>query len=143
MLNKLLQGRNIMGRSIVFKSLPRVLTLGAFAISSQYAAAQQSGVAGDESAALINEYCSECHNLDDYSGGIDLEGIGAHNIVEYPEIGEKVIKRLRAGMMPPVGEPRPDYEAVQALAASLEQSIDAAAASVPAHLPAPGLHRLN
>ncbi|MDG2175958.1 MAG: hypothetical protein P8M72_07505 [Gammaproteobacteria bacterium] len=54
---------------------------------------------GDEVDGLIDEYCSKCHNFEDYSGGIDLEGIGVHNIAEYPDIGEMVIKRLRAGML--------------------------------------------
>jgi hypothetical protein len=98
---------------------------------------------GDEPDGLINEYCSKCHNFEDYSGGIDLEGIGVHNIAEYPEIGEMVIKRLRAGMMPPTGEPRPEYQAVQNLAASLELAIDEQAALNTAFLPPPGLHRLN
>jgi hypothetical protein len=54
-----------------------------------------------------------------------------------------VIKRLKAGMMPPAGEPRPDYAVVQNWAETLEQSIDTHASQQPAHLPAPGLHRLN
>ena len=32
----------------------------------------------DEVAGVIQEYCTKCHNFEDYSGGIDLEGIGAH-----------------------------------------------------------------
>ena len=81
--------------------------------------AQNSGVDG-----LIDEYCTGCHNFEDYSGGVDLEGLGPDNIHIAPEVGEQVIKRLRAGMMPPVGEPRPDVETMQALARALEQDID-------------------
>ncbi|MDY6949291.1 MAG: DUF1592 domain-containing protein [Pseudomonadota bacterium] len=81
--------------------------------------------------------------MDDYSGGIDLEGMDAHTLAEYPEIGESVIRRLRAGMMPPAGEPRPEYEVTQALAATLENAIDEKAFAEGTHLPAPGLHRLN
>ena len=62
----------------------------------------------DQVGQLLDEYCTKCHNFDDYAGGIDLEGIGAHNIAEFAEIGEKVIKRLRSGMMPPQGEDRPE-----------------------------------
>jgi hypothetical protein len=127
-----------------YKTFFRVFSiLGGGAIFAPYALAQDAGVTGVDSAALIGDYCTKCHNLDDYSGGIDLEGIAAHNIAEYPEVGEKVIKRLRAGMMPPAGEARPEYEVMQSLAASLEQAIDRQAALKAAHLPAPGLHRLN
>jgi hypothetical protein len=89
---------------------------------------------------LIDEYCTGCHNFEDYSGGIDLEGLGPDNIQTAPDVGEKVIKRLRAGMMPPVGEPRPDVETMQALAAALETQIDSHADIKPGR---PGLHRLN
>ena len=110
---------------------------------SQVAWAQDAELGMDEVAGMIDEYCTQCHNFEDYSGGIDLEDLGAHNIADYPDLGEKVIKRLRAGLMPPAGEPRPDFHVQQGLAASLEQAIDQQAGAAPAHLPAPGLHRLN
>lgn len=115
-----------------------ILILGA----SQIVWAQDPQEALD-AGVLLDKYCTECHNLNDYSGGIDLEGIGAHNIAEYPQMAEAVIERLRAGLMPPRGEPRPDFEVQRQLAVSLEQAIDAEAAREVAYLPAPGLHRLN
>ncbi|MEX2366888.1 MAG: hypothetical protein WD601_09790, partial [Pseudohongiellaceae bacterium] len=80
--------------------------------------------ASSEVGEVIDEYCTKCHNFEDYAGGIDLQGLGPHNIEVAPDIGEKVIKRLRAGMMPPVGEPRPDVQTMQALAGALEDRID-------------------
>jgi hypothetical protein len=130
-----------MSLSTVFKSFSRVVTLvGGVAVVAQYAAAQDSAV---DSGAIFEEYCTKCHNLDDYSGGIDLEGVDASTLAKHPELGERVIKRLRAGMMPPVGEDRPDQEVVHSLVQNIEQSIDSLAASKQIHLPAPGLHRLN
>jgi cytochrome c551/c552 len=104
------------------------------------AAAQGGSV---DSGALIDKYCTECHNSNDYAGGLDLQDVSAHTVADTPEIGEKLIKRLRAGMMPPAGKERPQYDVVQKLAQSLEQSIDLRAAAKGVHLPAPGLHRLN
>ncbi|MEI7949662.1 MAG: DUF1592 domain-containing protein [Gammaproteobacteria bacterium] len=127
-----------MAHSILFKSLSR-LTLGTLVVLGQHAFAQDAKV---DSGALIEKYCTKCHNSDDYAGGIDLQGVNASNFADLPK-NEKVIKRLRASMMPPVGEERPTYETGQSLAASLEQIIDKHAASKPLHLPAPGLHRLN
>ena len=127
-----------MAHSILFKSLSR-LTLGTLVVLGQHAFAQDAKV---DSGALIEKYCTKCHNSDDYAGGIDLQGVNASNFADLPK-NEKVIKRLRASMMPPVGEERPSYETGQSLAASLEQIIDKHAASKPLHLPAPGLHRLN
>jgi len=97
----------------------------------------------DELAVLFEQYCTKCHNFEDYSGGIDLEGIGSHNITEFPEVGEAVIKRLRAGLMPPRDEERPEYAVIQNMANILADTIDEHASMKPVHLPPPGLHRLN
>jgi len=107
---------------------------------TQAALAHDGGV---ESEALIDRYCAGCHNSSDFAGGVDLEFASAASIAERPQVGEKMIKRLRAGMMPPAGKERPDYDTVQLLAQNLEQNIDKIAATKPPHPPAPGLHRLN
>ena len=129
-----------MGLRIINTSFRLVVTLGLCTLFSHTLLAQADGI---DANAILEEYCVSCHNFEDYSGGVDLEGMDVHTIAEYPEIGEKVIKRLRAGMMPPVDQPRPDRDIVQNLAVILEQAIDERAALEPAHLPAPGLHRLN
>jgi Protein of unknown function (DUF1587) len=106
----------------------------------------QAAVAHDgnvDSEALIGKYCAGCHNSTDFAGGVDLEFADATSIAERPQIGEKMIKRLRAGMMPPAGKDRPDYDTVQLLAQSVEENIDKIAATKPPHPLAPGLHRLN
>jgi hypothetical protein len=93
---------------------------------------------------VFEEYCTKCHNFEDYSGGIDLEGMDIHGLAsEAPEIGEKIIKRLRAGMMPPQGEKRPDRTEIRKVVVDLENAIDTEAAKHQVWLPAPGLHRLN
>ncbi|MEY4640687.1 MAG: hypothetical protein RLZZ227_681 [Pseudomonadota bacterium] len=123
--------------SAMFKATSRVF-IGASVIFSPFVLAQDV-----DSKQLLEQYCTKCHNLDDYSGGIDLEGIDASNVADHAEIGEKAIKRIRAGIMPPSGEERPDWETMQALAASLENGIDTKAQQQALHLPPPGLHRLN
>ena len=107
---------------------------------TQAALAHDGGV---ESEALIDRYCAGCHNSSDFAGGVDLEFASAASIAERPQVGEKMIKRLRAGMMPPAGKERPDYDTVQLLAQNLEENIDKIAATKPPYAVAPGLHRLN
>jgi hypothetical protein len=109
-------------------------------IFTQAAVAQDARV---DSEALIGKYCAACHNSTDFAGGVDLEFASADSIAERPRIGEKMIKRLRAGMMPPAGKDRPDYDTVQKLAKSVEENIDKIAATKGPHPLAPGLHRLN
>ena len=109
-------------------------------IFTPVAVAQDGNV---DAEAVIDKYCAVCHNSTDFAGGVDIEGATADSIAERPQIGEKMIKRLRAGMMPPVGKDRPDYDTVQKLAENLEENIDKAAATKGPHPLAPGLHRLN
>src|SRR5437762_3234844 len=91
--------------------------------------------------ALLDKYCIGCHNQRTSNGlpldakSIDLEHAGAS-----AEKFEKVIRKLRAGMMPPSGAARPEAPALEALAAWLENELDRSATL---QLPAPGLHRLN
>src|SRR6202011_5322975 len=58
------------------------------------------------------------------------------------ELAEKVIRKVRAGIMPPPGRPRPNTPAIKAFAASLESTIDQVAAREP-NPGRPALHRLN
>jgi len=129
--------------SIAARAAARVVSRGALLLAGAAILTPAAANDGVDSGALLDKYCAECHNPIDYAGGIDLEGTSAATFADAPEAGEKVIKRLRAGMMPPVGKARPEYDVVQKLARSLEQSIDTRAAARGAHLPAPGLHRLN
>ena len=66
---------------------------------------------------------------------LDLAHLGDH-----AEIGEKVVRKLRAGMMPPTGMPRPDVATREAFITWMESELDRSAVT---HLPPPGLHRLN
>jgi hypothetical protein len=66
---------------------------------------------------------------------LDLAHLGDH-----AEIGEKVVRKLRAGMMPPTNMKRPDPATMESLIKWMENELDRSAVT---HLPAPGLHRLN
>ena len=93
-----------------------------------------------ELQAMTQKYCTSCHNPEDWAGGLDLDSIDHGHVANDPETWEKVVVKLRAGMMPPPGKPRPPRQQVEALAGMLEASLDAsprAGAAVPA------LHRLN
>jgi hypothetical protein len=81
--------------------------------------------------ALINEYCIGCHNGRSKSGGLALSQLDLAHVDQNAEIAEKVIRKLRAGMMPPPGAKRPDFDVAKALAASLETAIDKVAALHP------------
>ncbi len=58
--------------------------------------------------ALINQYCFGCHNPRLKSGGLSFDSLDPANIAANPATWEKVVTKLRAGLMPPAGAPRPD-----------------------------------
>jgi len=89
---------------------------------------------------MVQEYCVTCHNADDYVGGLDLELVMADPMTSQREAWEKVIRKFRAGMMPPPGQDRPEYEHYIALTEWLEAQVDQDAPLQPGTV---GLHRLN
>jgi hypothetical protein len=93
-------------------------------------------------APLLNQYCVSCHSARLQTAGLSLEGADPAHVADRAEVWEKVVQKLRSGMMPPPGRPRPDSAAYESAASWLEDALDRAEA---AH-PDPGgplLHRLN
>ncbi len=81
--------------------------------------------------AVLTRYCIGCHNATLNSGGLALDTIAGESVNQHPEAWEKVVRKLRARYMPPVGLPRPDDGTYDALLQSLEVSLDSAAAAKP------------
>ena len=88
----------------------------------------------------VSEYCGNCHNFDDYAGGLDYLGILDQPIEENAEAWERAIRRLRAGVMPPPGQDRPDSDEYFALLEWLENEIDTKTTINPG---GKVMHRLN
>src|SRR6185503_20942885 len=53
--------------------------------------------------ALVDEYCLSCHDKDHEKGQLVLETIAGDDIAEHADVWEKVVRKLRARLMPPVG----------------------------------------
>jgi hypothetical protein len=92
--------------------------------------------------AVLNQYCVTCHNQKLKSAGLMLDKLDLAQVGSNAETWEKVVRKLRAGMMPPAGAPRPAAAVHEALTVALENELDRAAAAKP-HLVAPGVHRAN
>jgi len=93
-------------------------------------------------AALVQKYCLTCHSARVKTAGLSLEGMNPADAAAHAEVWEKVVMKLRGGMMPPQGMPRPDEATLEAFAVSLEQTLDRAAQGTvkPGYKP---VHRLN
>jgi cytochrome c551/c552 len=99
-------------------------------------------LSAQEPQALLNQYCVTCHNTKLKTGGLALDKLELARAGTNAESWEKVARKLRAGMMPPAGAPRPDRHALDALAGAVEDALDRAAAANPNPGRTP-LHRMN
>jgi hypothetical protein len=85
----------------------------------------------EELSGVVRQYCQVCHNNVMLTGNLSMEGFAVETVADAAETGEKMIRKLRAGMMPPPGMPRPGPDTLLALVETLENDIDAAAALNP------------
>jgi hypothetical protein len=81
--------------------------------------------------ATLDRYCVSCHNGRVRAGGLALDAADVSRVAFDASTWEKVVRKLRARMMPPAGMPRPDEATYDALASHLETALDAAAAAHP------------
>ncbi len=101
-----------------------------------------AALAAAQDRALVDRYCVVCHNEKTRSGGFAIDKLNLAHPGENAEAWEKVARKVRAGMMPPAGMPRPDRATLDAFAAKLETALDQAAAAKP-NPGTTGVHRLN
>ena len=92
--------------------------------------------------ALLDKYCVTCHSDRLKTANLSLQGLDLTTVADHAEVWEKVIRKMRAGVMPPPGVPRPALAEYEGLRDFLESEIDRVAATKSS----PGavvLHRLN
>jgi len=77
---------------------------------------------------FVSRYCAACHNDKSKAGGFSFTQIDLAHPGQNAEQFEKVILKLRTGMMPPAGMPRPKADALNSFVTDLETRIDRAAA---------------
>lgn len=91
--------------------------------------------------STVQKYCFECHNAEDWAGGVAFDTMSDDGIPQDAKIWEQAVRKLRGGMMPPPGHKHPDAAAVNNLVSYLETTLDASSTH-----PDPGrvpLRRLN
>ncbi len=79
----------------------------------------------------VQRICTGCHNDRARRGNLSLEGFDVMAAARHAETAEKMIRKLRAGMMPPPGTRPPSSEALQVLVETLEHQLDDVARLAP------------
>jgi hypothetical protein len=114
----------------------------------QIAAGAEAGVSTSivEHRAMLDQYCVGCHSQSARSAGavsgerLTLDDFDLAAVSQNRDVGETMVRKLRAGLMPPQGARHPEPGAVESLIAWIENELDQSRVT---HLPAPGLHRMN
>nr|AGD93281.1 hypothetical protein orf503 [uncultured bacterium]AGD93332.1 hypothetical protein orf503 [uncultured bacterium] len=100
-------------------------------ITPSHSVLRSAGANRPSDKAVIEQYCLECHDSDKAKGDLVLEHFDPAKAEQRADVAEKMIRKLRAGMMPPSGAERPAEAVLDALATSLEAKMDAVAAARP------------
>src|SRR5262245_60447299 len=110
------------------------------------AAPTAPAISADAQRAFLNQYCMGCHSEKMKAAGLDsarrltMDGLDPANVDRDREKWELVVRKVRAGQMPPLGMKRPDPADFHAMLTSFESELDRTAKPF---TPPPGLHRLN
>src|SRR5262245_29236244 len=125
------------------RSLVTLIVMSSVCLPLAVPAAQQPvAPAASGHAAVVSKYCVTCHNDRSRTGGLSLEHADLTDVPKSAETWEKAIRKVRVGMMPPPGMPRPPRAQLDDLAGYLETALDRSATE----RPRPGrtsIHRLN
>ncbi|MEY4641438.1 MAG: hypothetical protein RLZZ227_1432 [Pseudomonadota bacterium] len=106
------------------KSLLAVSSLGALLCASSVFA-QGRDFSPAHASGLLDQYCSECHNSEDWAGSIAFDVLAVENVGVEPGVWEAAVRKLRGRLMPPPGSTQPAQGEIDAFVGFLEASLDA------------------
>ena len=98
------------------KNTRQKLSLAISAVSLLLVAASASAQKLDYRTALqdmksqwstVENFCTKCHNPDDFAGGVDFTAYTAESVAEHPDLFERALKKLRGSVMPPPSQKQP------------------------------------
>ena len=95
---------------------------------------------GERHWAVLDQFCNDCHNSEDWAGELSLELFDADSISQEPEVFEKIVRKLRGRMMPPPGQDKPGENDYINLVSWLEGELDGKPNVIPGYV---DMRRLN
>ncbi len=104
--------------------------------------AQDEAFSSTHATELLSQYCSECHNSEDWAGSVAFDQMDIGQVASGTETWEHAVRKLRGRLMPPPGSDQPVQAEIDQFVAFLEGSLDSNAARPQAgHVPVQRLNR--
>lgn len=122
----------------------RAFTRSVLASAVLYAAAvaAQDEFTAAHAGALLDQYCGDCHNSEDWAGSLAFDTLDIGRVEEGTEAWEHAVRKLRGRLMPPPGSEQPSQAEIDRFIGFLETSLDAnAARPLAGHVPVQRLNR--
>ena len=118
-----------MGKTIKLNKgllLPGILCLAGFSVSvlAQDTAAPASHEPNHEQWGMLESYCLDCHNFEDWAGEVAFDLMTPASLGEEPAIWETAVRKLRGRLMPPPGSPQPEQQRIDEFIAWAESTLD-------------------
>ncbi|MBM3777781.1 MAG: DUF1592 domain-containing protein [Acidimicrobiia bacterium] len=114
------------GRALPVRPSAVLWPAGDAALSpAQSAPGPQPTTGPGEVRAALDQYCVTCHTSARSFpvANVALDAFQANETID-PALGERVLRKLRAGLHPPKGAPRPDGSVREALIATISGALD-------------------
>ena len=127
---------------LIGASLALFIVIGGHSRST-WAQPTPAGQTGSPQRALLDQYCVGCHNERSLTADLALDTLDVDNVAMAPDVWERVVRKLRAGAMPPLPRPRPDRVTYENFTTWLESELDRVAAADPNPGRTEAFHRLN
>ncbi|MDR2214046.1 MAG: DUF1592 domain-containing protein, partial [Pseudomonadales bacterium] len=121
------------------RMLPRLIVPASLLLSAMHLRGAEAAL---ERPEFIQRYCLQCHNLDDYAGGLAFDLLPIEAVAGNEVIWEQVLKKAAVGMMPPPGQEQPPHAELTDFLTAIKQDLAQAAQLAP-NPGTPALHRLN
>ena len=92
---------------------------------------------------MLKQYCSKCHNAEDWAGSIAFDTMAPGAIADDADIWEHAVSKLRGRLMPPPGNPQPPKADIKSFVSWMETTLDGAGTARTANPGTVALHRMN
>lgn len=107
------------------KHLTLICTVVA-AFTASLAVAQSDAHMADHADqwGMLESYCFDCHNSEDWAGGLAFDIMPPETVLEEAENWEATVRKLRGRQMPPPGSPQPEQEHIDNFVSWMEAALD-------------------